>query len=124
MPFEIVKRRSSVRSAFQPRNAVDAIRGVGIRSGAQSAQVTSAYSGYGDYYLFDAAVAYSASPMNRATAEVGAVEAQRRAIRAQERAQGTTDARTMMRQITDKTAEIRRQMTDRYMIEFTDRPSR
>jgi hypothetical protein len=98
------------------RDAVDAIRGVGIRSGAQTASVTGGY--YGDYYVFDAAVAYAASPANVARAEVNAVEAERRAIRARERAQGTTDARSLMRVIEDKTSEVRRQMTGRYQLEF------
>lgn len=101
------------------RNAVDAIRGVGIRTGAQTAGVSS---GYSDYYVFDSAVSYASSPMNAARADVSAAEAQRRAIRATEKAQGTTDARGLMRIITDKQSEIRRQMTERYMIEFGAAP--
>jgi hypothetical protein len=105
------------------RDAVDAIRGVGIRSGAQTASVSTGVSGYSDYYVFDTAVNYAynvaASPMNAARADVGAAEAQRRAIRATERAQGTTDARAVMRDIDDKTSAIKRQMTERYNIEFT-----
>jgi hypothetical protein len=95
------------------RDSVDAIRGVGIRSGAQTASV----SGYSDYYVFDSA-------MNYARSEVSAAEEQRRAIRASERAQGTSDARSMMRVISDKTSAVRRQMTERYGIEFSDFPAR
>jgi hypothetical protein len=111
---------------YRLRDAVDAIRGVGLRSGAQSAGVTGSY--YSDYYVFDSAVNYAyntaASPANVASAQVGAAEAERRAIRQRERAQGSGDARSLMRVITDKTTDIRRQMTERYMIEFTDFPSR
>jgi len=106
---------------YRLRDAVDAIRGVGIRTGAQSANVSG---GYSDYYIFDSAVNYAASPMNSATAEVGAAEAQRRAIRATEKAKGSSDAREVMRDITNKTSDVRRQMTERYMIEFTIIPSR
>ncbi len=90
------------------RDAVDAIRGVGIRSGAQTAGISS---GSGDYYLFDSAQSYARREMNEA-------ESQRRAIRANERAQGTTDARSLMREIDDRTSVVRRQMTERYNIEF------
>ena len=95
------------------RDARDAIRGVGIRTGAESASV----GGYGDYEVFG-------SQMNVASSEVGAVEAERRSIRAVERAQGSTDARAVMRQIQDESTKIRRQMTDRYKIEFSDTPSK
>jgi hypothetical protein len=98
---------------YHLRDAVDAIRGVGLRSGAQTAGV----SGYTDYYVFDSAMNYAAD-------EVGAAEAQRRAIRAQERAKGSTDARSLMREIEDKTSEVRRQMTERYQIEFGAPPRR
>jgi hypothetical protein len=95
------------------RDARDAIRGVGIRTGAQSAGV----GGYGDYEVFG-------SQMNVASGEVGAAEAERRSIRAVERAQGSTDARAVMREIQDESSRIRRQMTDRYKIEFSDTPSK
>jgi hypothetical protein len=94
------------------RDAVAAIRGVGLRSGARSANVDVNYSGY---YVFDSAMNYTSSA-------VGAVEAERRAVRQTERAQGSADARTLMREIEDKTSEVRRQMTQRYNIEFTAAP--
>ena len=71
------------RTVSQLRTCVEAIRGSGIRSGARSAQVTGAgYDsdgyGYAPYALFS-----SASPASRAEAQAGAVEQERRAIRAQ-----------------------------------------
>jgi hypothetical protein len=95
------------------RDARDAIRGVGIRSGAQTAGV----GGSGDYEVF-------ASPMNAARSDVGAAEAERRSIRAGERAVGSTDARAVMRDLQDESSRIRRQMTDRYKVEFSDIPSK
>jgi hypothetical protein len=94
------------------RDARDAIRGVGIRSGAQSAGV----GGSDDYEVFD-------SQMNAAHADVGAAEAERRAIRAGERAAGSTDVRAYMRELQDEASKLRRKMTDRYKIEFTDVPT-
>jgi hypothetical protein len=112
------------RTVSSLRNCVEAIRGAGIRSGARSAQVTGPsydYDGYGyaPYALFSAA-----SPASRAEAQVGAVEAERRAIRAQEQGQSSMDVRSIIRQIEEDTSNIRRQMTDRYNIEFEAMPKR
>jgi hypothetical protein len=95
------------------RDARDAIQGVGIRSGAQSAGV----GGYAEFEIFT-------SQTNAAINDVSAAEAQRRAIRAGERAVGSTDARAVMREIQDESSKVRRQMTDRYKIEFSDTPSK
>jgi hypothetical protein len=109
----------------QLRNCVEAIRGAGISSGARSAQVTSAGYGYdGDGYAPYALFAGSATYAQYAKAEVGAVEAQRRAIRAEEQGQSSMDVRAMVRQLQEETSLIRRQMTERYGIEFGERPPR
>jgi hypothetical protein len=52
------------------------------------------------------------------------VEAERRAIRAQEQGQSSMDVRSIIRQIEEDTSNIRRQMTDRYNIEFEAMPKR
>jgi hypothetical protein len=108
------------------RNCVEAIRGAGIRSGARSAQVTSGDTGYGydgygyaPYALFSGASASSVSQ-----AQVGAVEQERRAIRAQEQGQSSMDVRAIIRQIEEETSNIRRQMTERYNMEFEAVPPR
>jgi hypothetical protein len=109
------------RTVSQLRNCVEAIRGSGIRSGARSAQVTgNSGDGYDPYVLF------AGSPASRAHAQVGAVEQERRAIRAEERGQSSTDVRAIIRQIQDETSNIRRQMTERYNVEFeaVPRPSK
>ncbi len=110
------------RTVAQLRDCVEAIRGVGIASGARSAQVTSGSYGseygdaYGSYPLF------GGSPGNVAADQVGEVEQQRRAIRAQERGQSSMDVRSIIREIEDNTSKIRRQMTERYQREFSDTP--
>jgi hypothetical protein len=114
------------RTVGQMRNCVEAIRGAGIRSGARSAQVTSGDTGYGydgygyaPYALFSGASASSVSQ-----AQVGAVEQERRAIRAQEQGQSSMDVRAIIRQIEEETSNIRRQMTERYNMEFEAVPPR
>jgi hypothetical protein len=52
------------------------------------------------------------------------VEAERRAIRAQEQGQSSMDVRGIIRQIEEDTSMIRRQMTERYNIEFEAVPRR
>jgi hypothetical protein len=93
------------------RDARDAIQGVGIRSGAGAAGVTS--GSVEGYRLFS-------GDSNYAKLEVSSVEAERRSIRASERAAGSTDVRAVMRELQDESSRIRRQMTDRYKIEFSD----
>jgi hypothetical protein len=111
------------RTVGQLRNCVDAIRGAGISSGARSAQITGSV-GYGyDGNTYDPYTLYG-NAGSRAQAQVGAVEAERRAIRAQEQGQSSMDVRAIVRQIQDDTSNIRRQMTERYNIEFEEIPKR
>jgi hypothetical protein len=111
------------RTVGQLRNCVDAIRGAGISSGARSAQITGTV-GYGyDGNTYDPYTLFG-NAGSRAQAQVGAVEAQRRAIRAQEQGQSSMDVRGIIRQIEDDTSAIRRQMTERYNIEFEAIPKR
>lgn len=104
------------RTASQMRNCVEAIRGAGITSGAQSAQVVGG-GNYSYYPLFG-------SPANYAHADIAVAEEQRRAIRAQAQAQSSTDVRAVIFQIEEDRSNVRRQMTERYQIEFTDFPQR
>jgi hypothetical protein len=108
------------RTVSQLRNCVEAIRGAGISSGARSAQVTPADVGYGGY----APYALFSSGANYAAAEVGAVEQARRAIRAEEQGQSSTDVRAIILQIQEDTSTVRRKMTERYNIEFEAIPRR
>jgi hypothetical protein len=96
----------------QLRNMAASMRGIGIQSGAREAQVYqtvttdySAYAGYGgggySYYT-----------------ELRNVDAERRAIRAQERATGATSARGIAQELENSLARVRQDMTQRYQVEF------
>jgi hypothetical protein len=111
------------RTVSQLRNCVEAIRGAGIRTGAQSAQITgSVEPGYDGNYYDPYTLFGNAS--SRAQAQVSAVEQQRRAIRRAEQGQSSMDVRGIIRQIEEETSSIRRQMTERYNIEFETTPKR
>lgn len=113
--------------AQELRDATAAIQGVGIRSGARAAQVTpnvagtAVAGGYGPYNQYGV-YGYGWRPYGGGYAamqwEVQDVSSQRRAIRAEERAKGSTQARDIMAEIRTETQKVRRQMTERYKMEF------
>lgn len=110
----------------QMRDCSDAIRGVGIRSGARSADAGggsggSGYSGYsgGGYgYNSYSNTLFVGSEYAAQTDSVRNVEAQRTTIRREERAKGSTTVRGIIRQLQDDLSGMRRKMTDKYQIEF------
>ncbi len=86
------------------REAQAAIQGIGIQSGAAKAQIYGAtYSwgstSYGGYYHEN-------------------VDPERRAAGAQARANGVTEARGIVQSIQEDTAKVRREMTQKYQVEF------
>ena len=98
------------------RGASDSLKGIGINSGQRTAQVYSSgqawVSGnYGSGY-------YGRYGNHSGYYEWNPVDSQRRAIRADERAKGSTDARASLRQIEHATGAIRRTMTQRYSVQF------
>jgi hypothetical protein len=95
----------------QLRDCVDAIKGAGIRSGGRSASVQST-ADYGDYYPVFLGSSYEVGD------DVREVESQRRAIRAEERAQSSTTVRGVVRQMQDGMSSMRRRMTQKYGVEF------
>jgi hypothetical protein len=103
----------------QMRDCVEAIRGSGIRSGARSAQVTS-----GEVSVYDSGYRLFTAGSRYASAEVASVEQQRRAIRAEERGQSSTDVRAIIREIQQETSRVRREMTERYNVEFVESTGR
>ncbi len=110
------------RTVGQLRNCVDAIRGAGISSGAASAQVTGSV-GYGyDGYTYDPYTLYGNASSRASPSRRGRSGAPR--IRKQEQGQSSMDVRGIIRQIEDDTSNIRRQMTERYNIEFEAIPKR
>lgn len=96
------------------RAAADSIQGGGVKTAARGAQITpgSDYGyGYGNGYRVFSGANYAAS-------QVANVEAERRAIRAQEKAQSTLDAKGHLAAIENETLQIRRRMTEKYGVEF------
>ena len=81
------------------RQVSTSFRGVGIRTGAQTAQV------YGNYNYYGYRTGYD-------------TQSQRSAIRATERATGATQGRDLRVQIDDETSKVRKLMTDRYKVNF------
>ncbi len=81
--------------ATELRQIVASLQGVGIQSGAQQAQI------YGDSYYYDTDV-----------------QGARRAVKAQERAEGATSALDLSRLIANQSAAMRRKMVERYKVDF------
>jgi len=90
------------------RDASAALKGIGIRSSAQQAQVYQTYSssGYAGYY----GGGYNVQWNN--------VQGQRRAIGATERATGATTAQGISAEMDNETVKIRQAMTAKYKINF------
>lgn len=105
-------------TSLQMRRAAGAVKAIGIRSAAQEASIYGthqAYSRYGGYY---GDYGYDWGSGGDMYAEIKNVGAQRRAVRAQERATGASSAVAIMTGVEQATAQIRRRMTERYEIEF------
>ena len=85
----------------QLRNMASAMRGIGINSAARSTQV------YGDGYSYYGGYSYYRD-----------VDSERRAIRAQEKATGATTARGIARELENATGKMRRDLTQKYGVEF------
>jgi hypothetical protein len=108
--------------ARQLRNASGAVRGMGIRSGVRQHQITSApgagYTYYGSYRYgryggYGGGVAVY-NPYN----EARAVGQERRKVRYQERGAMAMDVHVIRDEVIQATNDIRREMTQRYQIEF------
>ncbi|MCA9239396.1 MAG: hypothetical protein KDA37_04315 [Planctomycetales bacterium] len=93
------------------RDAADSIQSGGVNAGTRSAQLSRGGSGYYDSYngysTFSGGVTYTNN-----------VEAERRAIRAQERGQSSLDVKGHIAAIEAATLRVRRAMTDKYNMEF------
>jgi hypothetical protein len=98
------------------RQSGTAVQGIGIRSAAQEAQVYQQYSGYA--YGGGGVGPYGWNAGGGYYFEYNNVDAERRAIRQQEKAKGATDARSILQTIKDDTATVRRDMTQKYMVQF------
>jgi hypothetical protein len=101
------------------RRATGSVKTMGIQSGVRQAQITGAdvyagYYGYGGYRYG----AYGPYGRRGQMAEVKAVGAERRVIRAEEKATMATDVQTLRQELIAATTDIRRKMTTKYQIEF------
>jgi hypothetical protein len=102
------------------RQATGSVKTMGIQSGVREAQITGAdvYAGdygYGGGYRYGA---YGAYGRRGQMAEVKAVEADRRVVRAEEKGIMATDVQKLRQDLIAATTEIRRKMTKKYQIEF------
>lgn len=112
--------------AQQLRKASMAVRTMGIQSGARQSQVISTGTSYGygatrwgNYGAYGGfGPSYGSGYYSDATAEVKAIGAERRAIRAEEKGIAATDVQQIRQAIIGATADIRRKMTLKYQIEF------
>jgi hypothetical protein len=94
------------------RDASQALKGIGINSAAQKAQVYQQYSASATVSDGYYGGSYSAN------VQWNNVGAQRRAISAQQRAQGATTAQAISVEMDNQTVEIRQVMTQKYQINF------
>jgi len=94
------------------RNMAAAMRGIGIQSGARTAQVYQQVS-----TSYEAGMSYWGGGASYYT-EWRNVDGERRAIRADERAKGATSARGIAGEIENATAKVRVAMSQKYNVEF------
>ena len=95
------------------RDASSSLKGIGIKSGARSAQVYNQYStsvNAGGYYGYGGGYSYYTEYNN--------VDGQRRAIRQEEKAAGATSAQGIQAEVENETTKIRQVMTQKYKINF------
>jgi hypothetical protein len=110
------------------RKAGSMVRTMGIQSGVRQAQIVSSGSSYGyDNYAygrfgFGPRAGYGGhgpgGQYAAASAEAKAVESQRRVVRAEEQAKAFTDIYQVRDAVVAATSAIRRQMTQKYQVEF------
>lgn len=116
--------------AQQLRNAAAAIQGIGIRSrvrqvdaAQQAGGVTPAYYGsaYDGGYAYGGNYYYGANAFARGNYVQEGLRQQQMArtqVKVQEKAVGTSAARAIVQDIEQATAMVRRQMTEKYKVEF------
>ncbi|MEO1497975.1 MAG: hypothetical protein AAFV43_12580 [Planctomycetota bacterium] len=100
-------------------SCAEAIRGAGIRSGSRGSTVTGGGGntyGYGSRPYTNSL--FAGSVYDAQVAGVRAAEADRIAIRKQERANSSTTVRGLMTELREQTSSIRRGLTERYQAEF------
>jgi hypothetical protein len=111
---QLVAFGTAVAASFRDVSA--SLRGIGINSASRTAQVfqqtsTSVnVSGAPGYWGWGGGMSYYTEWRN--------VDGERRAIRAQERATGATNARSIIQQIQNEASKIRAAMSQKYQVNF------
>ncbi len=98
------------------RAASGAVRNMGIQSGVRQAEINSSGASYGRYGMYGG---YGAgiNSYDR-TADARATDADRRVVRAEEKADAATNIQQIRANVVSATADIRRKMTQKYQVEF------
>ncbi len=98
------------------RAASGAVRNMGIQSGVRQAEINSSGASYGRYGMYGG---YGAgiNSYDR-TADARATDADRRVVRAEEKADAATNVQQIRANVVSATADIRRKMTQKYQVEF------
>lgn len=116
---ELVKYSAFVANTL--RQCTGSVKTMGIQSGARQAQVTGGGDYGGDYgygyggYRYGAYGGYGGFDPY---ADVKAAGAEKRRIRAEEKAIAATDIQKLRQDLIAQTTDIRRKMTQKYQIEF------
>ena len=107
------------------RQATGSVKNMGIQSGVRQAQIISSSAGYGyvDYNVgrYGAYGGYGASGTITTydpVAEARGIYAERRVVKAEEKATMATDVQTLRQNLIAATTDIRRKMTQKYQVEF------
>lgn len=104
----------------QMRDCSEAIRGAGVKEGARSATVHGS-SSYYDSNSYNDGYFGGGSVVGGNAQQVDGVrnaETERRTIRKQERAASSMTVRGIVRQMEEDTSRMRRELTEKYQIEF------
>ena len=112
--------------AQQLRAASGSVRTMGIRGGVRQAQITSAdsapysYGGYryGRYGRYGGYAGGGGYAVYDPHAEMKNIDTQRRVVRTEERGKMASDVWTIRDQVIAATNDVRREMTQRYQVEF------
>jgi len=100
------------------RQATGSVKTMGIKSGVRQTQITGGGGNYGYGYGGYRYGAYGAYGGYDPYGEAKAVGAQRRVVRAEEKAIAATDVQQLRQAMISATADIRRKMTEKYQVEF------
>jgi hypothetical protein len=120
---ELVKYGGFVASTL--RQATASVKTMGIQSGVRESQIISSSAGYGyagyGYGRYGMYGGYGASGVittYNPRAEARGISAERRVVRAEEKAAMATDVQALRDQLIGATADIRRKMTQKYKVAF------